>query len=70
MKTRSNETLVYDLRELIAAIDRRVPGLEREGESAILRDAQGLRRVALKRIAELEEVRSGEARGSVAQETA
>ena len=57
MKTRSEGSLVHDLRELIAAIDRRMPRLEREGESAIARDAQGLRRVALKRIAELEQVR-------------
>jgi hypothetical protein len=70
MKTRSNGTLAYDLRELIVAIDRRVPGLERDRESAIVRDAQGLRRVALKRIAEVEQVRSGEASGTVAQETA
>jgi hypothetical protein len=70
MKTRSDRTLLHDLRELIAAIDRRVPRLERQGESTIARDAQGLRRVALKRIAELEPVRSAGAIGTVGQETA
>lgn len=54
METRSEETLVRDLLELVAALDRRVPRLEREGERDIARDADGLRRAALKRIAELE----------------
>lgn len=54
MEARSNQTLINDLLELVAALDRRVPRLEREGESDIARDAQGLRRAALKRIAELE----------------
>ena len=70
MKSRPDRSLVDDLRELIAAIDRRMPRLERERESAIARDAQGLRRVALKRIAELEQVRSAEAVGTVGQKTA
>jgi hypothetical protein len=56
MKARSDQTLVHDLRELIAALDRRLPRLEREGEHDITRDAQALRRAALKRIAELERV--------------
>jgi hypothetical protein len=55
MKTRSDQTLVQDLRELIAALDRRMPRIEREGEGAIARDAQGLKRAALKRIGELEQ---------------
>jgi hypothetical protein len=54
MKVRSDQTLLQDLLELVAALDRRVPRLEREGERDIARDAQGLRRAALKRIAELE----------------
>jgi len=54
MKARSDHTLLHDLLELVAALDRRVPRLEREGEREIARDAQGLRRAALKRIAELE----------------
>lgn len=54
MSTRSHDTVRTDLLELVAALDRRVPRLEREGERDIARDAQGLRRAALKRIAELE----------------
>ncbi len=54
MKTRSDETLVQDLRELIAALDLRVPRPERVGEPGIASAAQALRREALKRIAELE----------------
>lgn len=54
MKTTSEQTLVQDLRDLIAALDRRVPRTERKDEGAIARDAQGLRRAALKRIGELE----------------
>jgi hypothetical protein len=54
MKARSHETILQDLLELVAALDRRVPRLEREGEHDIARDAQGLRRTALRRIAELE----------------
>lgn len=69
MKTRSAQTLVRHLRELIAALDRRVPRIEREGERAIARDAQGLRRAALKRICELERLRCAQATGAVAQET-
>ncbi len=47
-------SLVEDLRELVAAIDRPVPRLEREGERAIARDAAALKVEALKRIDELE----------------
>ena len=54
MKARSNQTVVHDLRELIAALDRRVPRLEREGERDIALDAMALKLAALKRIAELE----------------
>jgi hypothetical protein len=42
------------LRELIAALDRRVPHIERIGEIAIARDAAKLRKEALDRIAQLE----------------
>ena len=70
METRSDETLLHDLRELIAALDRRVPGIEREGEHAIARDAQGLRRAALKRIRELEQLRPAQAPRTLGQETA
>ena len=42
------------LREMVAALDRRVPHIERAGEAQIARDAAALRKQALKRIAELE----------------
>ena len=54
LETRSDQTIVRDLLELVAALDRRMPMLGREGEREIARDAQGLRRMALKRIAELD----------------
>jgi hypothetical protein len=69
MKARSDQTLVHDLRELIAALDRRVPRLEREGERDIALDAKALKRAALKRIAELERSLSAPAVGTVGQET-
>jgi len=42
------------LHELIAALDRRVPRIERAGEVTIARDAADLRKKALQRIAILE----------------
>jgi len=51
--TTSASTVVDDLLELVAALDRRVPGLEREGEREIAREAAELKSVALRRIAEL-----------------
>ena len=54
MKTPTNESIVHDLRELIAALERRVPRLEREGESDIAKDAAALLQAALRRIEELE----------------
>jgi hypothetical protein len=50
--------LVRQLRELIAALDRRVPQVERAGEAAIARDAAMLKAKALKRIAELDDQHS------------
>ena len=47
-------TLVHELRELVAALDRRVPQVERAGEVAIARDAAALRSRALNRLAEIE----------------
>ena len=70
METRSDKTLIRDLRELVAALDRRVPRLEREGERAIARDAEGLRRMALKRIADLERTVSVPPTGVARQEGA
>jgi hypothetical protein len=45
---------IRHLRELIAALDRRVEHIERIGETAIARDAATLRTKALDRIAQLE----------------
>ena len=45
---------IRQLRELIDALDRRVPRIERSGETQIARDAAELRAKALKRITLLE----------------
>ena len=45
--------LVRELNELITALDRRVPRVERAGEAAIARDAALLRERAVKRLKEL-----------------
>lgn len=50
----SHTQLLRELYELIAALDRRVPRVERAGEAAIAHDAAALKAKALKRIAELE----------------
>ena len=47
--------LARALNELIEALDRRVPRLERVAESSIARDAAALRAKALKRLAEIKE---------------
>lgn len=47
------QELTRELQELIAALDRRVPCVERAGESAIARDAAALREKAVNRLAEL-----------------
>jgi hypothetical protein len=49
---------IDEMRELIAALDRRVPRLERTGEVEIARDAAALRRDALARIADLQQAAS------------
>jgi len=46
-----------ELQELIAALDRRVPQIERSGEAAIARDAAALRSQAMKRLADLDDQR-------------
>lgn len=48
--------LVQHLRDLIDALDRRVPQVERAGEVTIAREASELRALALQRVAELEAV--------------
>jgi hypothetical protein len=49
----SASDLTRDLEELIAALDRRVPRVERAGEADIARDAAALRAKAVARLAEL-----------------
>jgi hypothetical protein len=46
--------VLRELRELIAALDRRVPQVQRAGEIAIARDAAALRARAVKRLEEIE----------------
>ena len=50
----SPQDVIDELRELIAALARRVPHIERAGEIAIARDAARLKERALGRIAQLE----------------
>ena len=50
----ATQSLIDDLRELVDALDRRVPRLERAGETAIARDATRLRDEAVLRLAKLE----------------
>jgi hypothetical protein len=45
--------LARDLQELIAALDRRLPGVEQAGEVGIARDAAALRAKAVERLQEL-----------------
>jgi len=52
--TPSTSRAVRELLELIAALDRRLPQVERAGEAAIAQDAAALKNRALKRIEELE----------------
>ena len=54
--TQDDRTLIAQLRELIDALDARMPHLEREGEIQIAGDAAKLRTKALQRIAPLEEL--------------
>lgn len=58
MKKRSDERLVRDLCEVIAALDRRVPRNQGEEEQVIARDARAMKRAALVRMAELEQALS------------
>lgn len=50
----ATRTTIVQLSELIAAIDRRLPQVERAGEAAIANAAMRLRTEAAKRIVELE----------------
>lgn len=51
---RTRKATVRELKELIAALDRRVPQVERVGEVSIARAAAELRAEAMKRIEDLE----------------
>ena len=53
-RTRRMRT-IRDLSELIDALDRRLPQVERSGEASIARAAARLKDEAIKRIAELEQ---------------
>jgi hypothetical protein len=48
------QPMIDDLRELVQALDRRLPQFERRGEMDIARDAEALKNKALERIADLE----------------
>lgn len=49
------DDLAGELRELIVALDRRVPRVQEAGEAAIARDAAALREKAVQRLRELDE---------------
>ena len=51
---RPTRTIIQDLNELIEAIDRRLPQVQRAGEAAVANAAMRLRIEARARIAELE----------------
>ena len=50
----NRQVLINHLRELIDALDRRVPNLHREGETTIASEAAALKARAMARLAELE----------------
>lgn len=53
-KNQAAKAMLTDLRQLVAAIDRRVPHIERAGEAKIAREAADLRRRAVDLIRDLE----------------
>jgi hypothetical protein len=55
---KGNQEIIQALRELVEALDRRVPQVSRTSEVSIARDAAALRRKALARIDELEASRA------------
>lgn len=54
MSALTSSNAVRELEELIAALDRRMPQVQRAGEMSIAREAATLKARALKRIEELE----------------
>ena len=63
-------TVLEDLRELVDALDRRVPHLDRKGERDIARDAARLRAEAMTRIRDIETEQRVTVTGSVVQDEA
>jgi len=51
--TGASVKLIRELKELVTALDLRVRRLERDGEVTIARDADALKKKALKRLAEI-----------------
>jgi hypothetical protein len=66
--TSADETVatrtIRELHELVEALDRRVPQVERVGEAAIARAATALRAAAMRRIEELERTWRADERGA------
>lgn len=62
-ETGSRRTLLGALRDVIAALDRRSPRRDGEGERAILRDAASMRNAAVARVEALEHEESSSVRG-------
>ena len=60
------QPMIEDLRELVQALDRRVPQLERRGETDIVRDAEALKNKALERIADLESAAAHQLKSPIA----
>jgi len=54
LEAEARSATIRHLRELIAALDRRVPQIERAGEIDIARDTAALKAKALERLSELE----------------
>ena len=54
MGATDRQAMIADLRELVKALDRRVPRLERAGEDKIAREAAALRAKAMKRLSQLQ----------------
>ena len=52
--TNESARILRELRELITALDRRIPQIQRAGEAAIAREAASLKMKAQERIARLE----------------
>lgn len=52
-RTENRAELIAHLHELIEALNRRIPHIEREGEQAIARDSAALKKRAQQRIAQL-----------------